>query len=506
MNRHRFPAVTNTSTARPSRTRSAWAAAAGAALFVVAGCAGQAPYEPVSQATPAAWTLGTMDNGADASKVEEPWWTVLHDPAIDTLVAAAMGSSPTLAQAVARLDEAQATVRSAGAARGPSVSGSADAGRSRTAATPSSPATISNNASIGLSLSWELDLWGRLRESGNAASRRLDARTFDAESARLSLAAQVADGVLDLRACHYSLDTRAHDIASREKQLAQTRRRTSVGYAAPVEEARSLSSLASAQTDFISQRQLCAQTTNSLVALTGESATTVQRLVSRTAAPRSVGSAEAPVDPIVGSDPDDVIPSPPPVALRLPAEILAAHPSVASAERNVAAAWADIAVARADRLPRIDLGAALGGQWLQVAGSTLRSATWSLGPALSVPVFDGGSGSAAVQGYEARYRGAVGTLQSTVRTTVQNVEDALAAQQSAQERSLSSRTAADAALKALTASEAQWRAGSISLFELEDARRSFARAQESAITAARDRAQSWVGLVKATGNSINRNL
>jgi len=95
----------------------------------------------------------------------------------------------------------------------------------------------------------------------------------------------------------------------------------------------------------------------------------------------------------------------------------------------------------------------------------------------------------------------VANLRLTVRTASQNVEDALAAQQSAEQRVVTSQQAVNSGLFTLRANEARWRAGSITLFDLEDARRQFNSAQESAIAAARDRAQAWVGLVQATGSA-----
>ena len=172
---------------------------------------------------------------------------------------------------------------------------------------------------------------------------------------------------------------------------------------------------------------------------------------------------------------------------------------------ETAAAWAEIAVARANRLPRLDLAAVLTGQWIRAAGSTLDFTTWSVGPSLSGTLFDGGAGKANVSAAEARYRRAAASLQGTVRSTVQEVENALAAQASAQARMETTRTAASAARTTLDATEAQWKAGAVSLFELEDSRRQFASAQDAEISARRDQAQSWVALVKATGATTTSN-
>jgi multidrug efflux system outer membrane protein len=154
-------------------------------------------------------------------------------------------------------------------------------------------------------------------------------------------------------------------------------------------------------------------------------------------------------------------------------------------------------VARAERMPRIELSGLLSGQWLHAAGSSLLG---SLGAGLSAPLFDGGRGAAEVDAASARLRASEAVLRTAVRTAVQDVENALAAIASAVERTSTTKVSVDAAQRTLLATEAQWRAGAVSLFELEDARRQLAAAQDGAIAAARDSGQAWIALVRASGN------
>jgi NodT family efflux transporter outer membrane factor (OMF) lipoprotein len=431
---------------------------------------------------------------------------LLHDPAIDALVSTTLADNPTLAQALARIDEARATLGVSAARRLPSATAEAGAGREtgqNTVAGATTSTVVASSTSAGLSLSWELDLWGGIRESTLAARHRLDARTVDAQGARLSLSAQVANAVLALRACDYSLQVRADDITSREAQLAITRRRLAAGSVAPVDEARSISGLASARTSLISQREECAKDINALVAFTGRDAQAVRQLLAQPLATSASLDDKASTRAAESNVPNirTVMPYAPPLQPVLPAALLAAHPGIVSSEREAAAAWAEIGVAKANRLPAIDLVGALTGQWVRAAGSTFNFLTWSIGPNLTAPLFDGGSGLAKVNVAEARYRTVVASLRATLRTTVQDVENALAAQTSAEDRWISAQESVAAARNTLVANEAQWQLGSLSLFELEDARRQFATAQESAISAARDRAQAWVSLVRASGGN-----
>jgi outer membrane protein TolC len=172
-----------------------------------------------------------------------------------------------------------------------------------------------------------------------------------------------------------------------------------------------------------------------------------------------------------------------------------------SAEREAAATWSEIAVARANRLPRIDLTAMLSGNWLQAFGEAAHFETWSVGASLTAPLIDGGIGGANVRGAQARYRAAVATLRKTVRTTVQNIEDALAEQQSAEQRVITSQQEVEAATATLRATEQRWHAGAISQFDLQTVRRQYTSAQDDAIAALRDRALAWVDLVLASNTT-----
>jgi multidrug efflux system outer membrane protein len=448
-----------------------------AAAALLAGCASSPP--PTAPDVPV--------TGAPSG-----WWTQLHDPAIDALSQATLDDSPTLAQAVARIDEARAALSSAEARRLPTVGANASATRARSLDTTGVGAStlVSSTASVGPSFSWELDLFGRLRYSREAAQRRLDARTADAAGVRLSVVADVASGVLQLRACESTRRVLAADIASREATLALTRQRLAAGFVAPVDEARAVSGLAAVRVNLETQTEQCARYLNALVALSGREGAAVRTLL---ALPLTDASAQ--------DGTEAVMPRAPAFQSRLPATVLANHPSVLAAARDADAARADIAVARADHLPRLDLSALLAGQWLNAAGTSLYATTWSLGPALSAVLFDGGAGAANISAAEARWRGASATLRGALRNAVQDTENALAAAASADARMAPAQESVDAARRVLDALQAQWQVGAVSLFELEDARRQFATAQDNAITAARDRAQAWVALVRASGQA-----
>ncbi|MFN7040148.1 MAG: efflux transporter outer membrane subunit [Acidovorax temperans] len=456
--------------------------------IILSGCAVQSEYTPTPLKTPSAWSLTNQETGArNLNDVSQPerWWIALGDPAIEVLIPAALDDSPTLAQVVARMDEARAILGNSAAQRLPTVSADIGAERARGLGNGGTETVTTSTGHAGLRLAWEIDLFGRVRQSVHAARSRLDARTADARSARLALAAQVARGVVGLRACMFSEQVQTADIASHERVLKLVRARLSVGAAAKVEEARAISSLATASTRAISQREQCAREINALATLTGFDGSAIRQLLESDS---TEGVAFMPKTPIL--------------SLSLPASVLAAHPDVVAAEREASAAWADIGKAKADRLPRIDLGSLLSENWLRVGGASLSYSTWSLATGLTAPLFDGGAGTANVDAATARYRSADAALRQAVRRAAQEVEDALAGGASAVQRRSTSQDALLAAEVALRSTQSQWEAGAVSLFELEDARRQAANAKDAAIESMRDSAQAWIALVHASGNTV----
>lgn len=470
--------------------------------WLLGGCSLQNDYATPSVTQPREWTVPAE---SQAQEVAPYWWAALHDPAIDRMVKATYLHNPTLDQAIAAIDEARAQVGIRRADYFPVLSVNGNISKANTEVTSgggnggvgaagTQGIIIGNNrtSQIGPSLSWELDLFGRIRSSVEASQRRLDARTADAESTKLSLAVQVANTVLDWRACTHTVQVNENEILSRKKTLELIRQKITAGFTPQVDAASVERDMAAVESSMAAQQEACMRDVNALVELTGQPHDTVRADLAL-----PLKATTVPAGSIAA-----FMPSAPVATPKLPASVLLNHPSVIAADRDAAAAWAEIGVARADRLPRIDLSAALNYQWITVAGSTIGLTTWSLGPGIAATLFDGGKGAANIEASQARYRQAVANLEATVRATVKEVENALAAQQSAATRLASSQRAANAAQYAFSATQAQWDMGIASLLELEDARRQQATAQDNLILAARDQATAWVGLVNATANSL----
>jgi NodT family efflux transporter outer membrane factor (OMF) lipoprotein len=416
------------------------------------------------------------------------WWTALGDPGIDQLVRAALSDSPTLDEVEARSDEAFAALGGARAQQLPSITAGANANRQRNAGAVPGETALSRAVDAGIGLAYEIDLFGRVRESVKAARYRSAARSADVDSARLTLVAQIADSVVALRACAFSQQVRSLDMASRSQVLDLTLRRVAAGRDARLEASRASSSLANARTEAALQQQECNRQAHALHALTGLHSEVVRTSV--------LGTSD-----VLPMDEPPFIPTSPALPPALPATVLGHHPDLLAADRDAAAAWSEVGVAKAERLPRIDVSAILTGNWLRAAGSTLEYTTWAFGTSLTAPLFDGGSGASRVNAAEARYRAADARLRQVVRRIVQDVEQAMALEESSRIRAVTSREARVAARDTFLVTEQRWRAGATNLFELEDARRQRAAAEDAAIAAARDQAQAWIALMKAIGTT-----
>lgn len=470
-----------------SEPRSPGAALAGrrwpavAAALWLSACSVQPAREPLAVDGPARWAAAADRVAPAAAQVD--WWRTLQDPAVDALVEAAERDAPTLDQAAARVAQARASLAGADATRQPHLDGSVQA--SRGSSLSSFPILIENQLSASLSPSWEIDLFGRLRHGQDAARARLDAQRADARLARLSLEATIADTVLLRRACALTLARQRDTVRSSETTLSLTAIKQQAGFAAPLEVARSRTSVGEARSALVGTEGQCRQYTQTLADLAGLDAPATEALLARP------GPLET-----------TPLPEVPALQPALPAVVLAQHPALLGAQRTADAAWEDIGAARAARLPSLNLSSLLSASWIQLGALQQSINTWSLGATLAGPIYDGGAGAANVAAARGRYDEAVAVLRQTLRDTVRDVELALIAGSSASDGVREAAATLVAAQDLFRASEAAQQAGRLSLFDLELARSALLSAQTSLIAAQRDRARAWVALIKATANPL----
>lgn len=171
-----------------------------------------------------------------------------------------------------------------------------------------------------------------------------------------------------------------------------------------------------------------------------------------------------------------------------------------AAEREVAAASADVGNARAQRFPRLTLAGSIGRAWGSTGGTSVATNTWSIGPVgISLPFFDAGRRAAQVDAAEARYEEAAQLYRANVRRAVSEVEQALVRLASTAARSADAERAAQGYRASFVATEARWRGGLASLLELEETRRTALNSETALITLRQERMAAWIGLYRAAG-------
>ena len=444
------------------------------AALTLTACATTTPPPPVALQAPAAWQAPLPHQGS--LQALSQWWTRLNDPLLIELIAAAQAISPGLAQAQSRVAQARASQVASRAALGPTLDGQAQASRGFN----EQLATLATTAQAGLQASWEIDLFGANAAAKSAADQRLEGAQALWHEARVSVAAEVAQQTSSLRTCQAQWALAERNAHSRRETARLSSLSERAGFTAPATAALARASAADGTARAAQQRMQCDVDTKTLVALTGWDEPAL-RIRLQTAPPPAA--------------PDGLF-----AIATVPAEVLAQRPDVYNAEREVAAAHADLDQAQAQRYPRLSLTGTVGAAWVRTGGVTTDLSTWSIGPlALSVPLLDGGRRSAQVDAAQARYTEAAALYRARVRQAVSEVEQALVRLQGTAERSESARSAASGYRASLDATTARWRAGLASLVELEDARRTALAAENALLALQHERQLAWIALYRAAG-------
>ena len=444
-----------------------------ALVLPLVACSTTAPPAQVATPVPMGWHAPLPHQGSLTDMAR--WWTQLQDPLLVELIDAAQAVSPGIAQAQSRIAQARATQVGSRAALMPSLDAQASASRGFN----DQLARVATTSQAGLQASWELDLFGANRAAKTAADERLAGAQALWHEARVSVAAEVAQQTSSIRTCLAQQQVAERDAQSRGETSRLSQLSERAGFTAPATAALARASAAEAQARASQQRMQCDVEVKALVALTGWEEPTLRTRLAQpvAAAPDTLFTVDA-----------------------LPAQVLAQRPDVYNAEREVAAASADVASAQAQRYPRLTLSGSVGAAQVRTGGVTTDLNTWTIGPlALSVPLFDGGRRAAQTDAAQARYDEAASQYRAKVRQAVSEVEQALVRLQSTAERSASARTAADGYRASFDATEARWRGGLASLVELEDARRTALAAENALVALQHERQTAWIALYRAAG-------
>ena len=412
------------------------------------------------------------------------WWDRMDDPLLTQLILAAEKDSPTLNMALAKVEEARAEIA---LSRAPALpQGGLSGTMARSKSVFGNQVLLQNNVRTGFDAGWELDLFGGNRRSQESAHARFGAADRTWHDARISLAAEVADSYVELRTCQASLVLLEKNLTSLTvtQQLIELRQKA--GFATAVDTARSNAAQSEAFALLESKKGDCSHSINRLSAITGIELTSLHQML-------SAGIAQIPEIRAAALD-------------NIAANALRQRPDVATAEFNLAAASADIGVARAESYPGLTLMGSVGINSISTGDTRTRASTWSFSPSLSIPVwFDGGKRNANRNAADARYHYALAVYQQTVRVAVREIEDTLVRLDVATRRLAQSRETLAQYQKIFNNSEARSKVGMSSQLDKEEAIRTELQGRETVLQNQRENVSSWIAVYKALGGGWQDN-
>ncbi len=411
------------------------------------------------------------------------WWQLYGDAELDALQQRLLANSPDLAAALARYRQAEAVTRQSESALLPRLNGSATVQRlQQSQMRPLRPPPAPNAAdqyssnTLGVAADYEVDLWGRISNQVTSSQSTQQAVANDLASARLSLAAQLADGYLTLRGLDRESAFLQQSVESYVKALELTQTRHQGGIASGLDVARAQTLLDNARSQLAQSRAQRALVEHAIAALVGESAS------SFSIAPRLT---EVRV---------------PPVPVELPSTLLQRRPDIAAAQRRVAAANANVGVVRAGYYPAIMLGASAGYQssdasdWIKAP-----NLFWSVGPSLVVNLFDAGKRRAEEAQSRALLDEAGAKYRGVVLAAFQQVEDNLALLNHYQSAREAEQSAVAAAQRSVQLAQSRYREGVANYLEVVTAQVAALQSERNALNLAVRQQRASVQLIRALG-------
>ena len=445
----------------------------------LAGCSVIDEYIRPKPVTVEQWQAPLPHDGSMASL--KNWWAQFKDPVLDQLLAQAQNESPSLEIALANIRAARANVMSARAQGIPDLSTTGNMTRSKggggggTAAFPSSTIEID---SISLDASWEIDLFGKIRAAKQAAKAQLEAKKIAWHDARLSLAAEVANNYVNYRACQASVQALQQAFDSRQETARLTGISAKAGFSAPADLALAEAATRASESTLDGQQAECDGLVKALVELTNLPEPELRSLLAK-------GKG---------------LPQPAMFEVNaLPASLLTRRPDLAIDERNLAEASANVGVAKAQLYPSLTLSGSIGYRRTSFNGIVTRTNSWSYGPSVKLPIFDGGTLRADLAEARANFDSLMATYKQDVRKALKEVEQALVNLDSATRRSKSEEASAQQYARYFQAAELNWKSGGLDLLALEDARRQKINAELNLVTQQKNRVLQWIALYKAFG-------
>ncbi|MDN3986920.1 efflux transporter outer membrane subunit [Zwartia vadi] len=417
-----------------------------------------------------------------SAEVMKEWWTLFNDPVLNDLIVSAQKNNADIQIAVARLGQAQALARQAGAALYPTVNLTASGTRASTGTSvnPSGVGFQTNTAQLGVVTSYEIDVWGRVRRNIESATAVATASQYEQDSVRLTLSALVANTYLRLRALDAQIDVVTNSVKTRENSLRVAQAKLDGGLVSPIDVSQARAAKAASEAGLSELTRQRAIVQNQLGILTGQLQLTL-----------------APLD-LRG------LPIPPVPPAGLPSTLLERRPDVNRVEQELTAANARIGVATANFFPTLSLTALFGAQSVDFSAFLSgQSAVWSAGLGLLQPVFTGGSLRARLDFAKAQQQEVLGNYVKVVRNAFGEVSDALVSvnQTLQTEHYLTEQVAA--ATKAQELATVRYEAGYVDYLNVLEAQRVQNEANLAFVLNRALRLQAGVDLFKALGGGWN---
>ena len=451
----------------------------GAVVMLVSCATSQAPSAHREATLPIAktWQAG---GATEPRLVDDGWLTNFHDQQMSQLVEEALQNNRDLQGSAAKVAEAEARARQAGANLLPTVDLTAGRADSDTVQSrDTQPSGVQRQYNLGLQVSWEVDLWGRLRSEKRAEALDAIAAAADFEFARQSLAALVAESwfVTVGNKLQLALDEDVLAIQQQTQEVVQAR--VDAGAVSRVDLNVARADVARAQESVARNQGNLEEAVRSLEVLLGR----------YPAAELNVAAALTPI--------------PGPVPAGLPSELLERRPDLVARDRQVAAAFHRTQAARAARLPRLALTGDIGGASSSL-GNILNpsNVAWALGSNLLAPIFDGGRRRADVAISTAQQKQALAAYASTALQAFQEVETALANEQVLQVREERLTIVVEELAEAVRITQLRYNAGEIDLLSLNQVKKQYFAARNDVLQVQVERLKQRVTLHLALGGSF----
>jgi len=417
------------------------------------------------------------------------WWELYGDQQLNGLIEKLNSSNQTVAQSEAQYRQAQALVRSARGAFYPNVDLSVGKTRSSQGTGSSSSSLSSSSSGIRdtynaqLGVSWEADIWGKLRRGLEANEASAQASFADLAAMRLSQQSELVQNYLQLRVIDQQKRLLEATVAAYEKSLQMTQNQYRAGISGRDAVAQAQTQLKTTQADLVDLIWQRAQFENAIAVLTGQ-------------APAVFSIAET-----------QNIPNLPQIPLSLPSQLLERRPDIASAERSVIAANANIGVAKAAYYP--DLTLSMSGGYSSSTSKnllTIPNRFWSVGPKLDLPIFDGGIRSAEVDRTEAVYDQTVAKYRQTVLDGFREVENYLVQLKVYEDEAAVRQEALDAARDSLRLTQNQYKAGLIAYIDVVVVQATALSNERTVLNILQNRLIASVQLIAALGGGWDGQL